>query len=510
MTVLRLSRLAGLTPMNLMQRVWRATACTALMLAGVAAAGEAPGPSWPEEKRWLDRVTWGATAADVDRYRALGREAFLAEQLQQESRPLPDPVQRQLEQAEFMRLSSDAQIALFVSMRDRLKNASGQRELQQALRQELYRKAGQNYNELLAELVLRAAYSPTPLQEKMTWFWLNHFSVFHGKSNVKWLLPSHVNDSIRPHALGNFRQLVLATVKSPAMLSYLDNNANAAGAINENYARELLELHTLGVGAGYTQEDVQQLARVLTGVGLRIGRPSPANLPGYVREGVFEFDPRRHAGGDKRLLGKTIPAGGFDEVERAIDIIVSHPACARFVARKLATYFVADEPPPALVTEMEKTFRATDGDIAAVVRTMLLSPQLTMSPKFKDPTHFVVSYLRLLGPAFIGKDPDRPVTWLRSLGQMPFGRLTPDGYPVESAAWNSAGQLLTRFEIAEQMAALPTALPGSAQKVGLLFDPGRSPPPVADRGMVVYRQQASLPLRERNRLFLSSPEFNYY
>ena len=227
--------------------------------------------------------------------------------------------------------------------------------------------------------LLRAIYSPAQLKEQMVWFWLNHFSVFEQKANVRWLLGDYSERAIRPHALGHFRDLVMATLEHPAMLQYLDNAQNAAGHINENYARELMELHTLGVDAGYSQHDVQELARVLTGVGIA-GREPPRLKPElrgyYLREGAFEFNPARHDFGPKKLLGKPLTKHGFAEVSEAVELLVHQKACARFISRKLAVYFVGDDPPAALVERMAQTFQDSDGDIAAVLRTLFTSPEL--------------------------------------------------------------------------------------------------------------------------------------
>jgi uncharacterized protein (DUF1800 family) len=299
----------------------------------------------------------------------------------------------------------------------------------------------------------------------MTWFWMNHFSVYAGKGAVRWMLPEYEERAVRPHALGRFCDLLLATVRAPAMLAYLDNARSAAGRLNENYARELMELHTMGVSGGpsgsrYGQGDVQELARVLTGVGINPTgeepRLAPALQPLYRRDGLFEFNPGRHDFGPKTLLDQRIGGAGFSEVEEAVGLLCRQPATARFIGGKLATYFVADDPPPALVEAMVEAFRRTDGDIAAVLRAMFLAPELAAAlagprggrGKFKDPMVFVVSSLRLMHEGRpIGNY--RPVTgWLAQLGQPLYGRVTPDGYPLGEAAWTSSGQMVKRFEIA--------------------------------------------------------------
>ncbi len=265
--------------------------------------------------------------------------------------------------------------------------------------------------ETMKRHLLRAVESPSQLREQMTWFWMNHFSVFQGKANVRWTLAEY-EETVRAHALGKFSDLVVATIMSPAMLEYLDNAQSAAGKINENYARELMELHTLGVSGGpsgshYTQTDVQELARVLTGVGVNFSDTEPKLAPArqrfYLHNGLFEFNPARHDFNNKTVLGVTINGGdGLDEVKHTVDLICRQPATAHFISAKLATYFVADEPPARLVDRMTDTFQKTDGSIAAVLREMFLdkafvaalNAQPAALEKFKDPMHFVVSSLR--------------------------------------------------------------------------------------------------------------------
>jgi len=297
------------------------------------------------------------------------------------------------------------------------------------------------------------------LQEQMTWFWMNHFNVYQYKRNLRVMIGDFEERAIRPHALGKFRDLLAASVHHPAMLRYLDNEQNAAGRINENYAREIMELHTLGVDAGYTQRDVQELARVLTGLGVNMTDRVPNVRRGmqeqYVRDGLFEFNPNRHDYGDKQFLGRTIRGRGLAEVDEVIDRLSRDPATARHVSRELATYFVADEPAPRLVDAMANTFQERDGDIAAVLHIMFDSPEFAASlgTKFKDPVHYVVSAIRLA----YGSG-DQPVInagpmifWLNRMGEPLYGRQTPDGYPLSTAAWASAGQLATRFDIARNI-----------------------------------------------------------
>ena len=379
--------------------------------------------------------------------------------------------------------------------------------------------------------LIRAITSPSQLREQLTWFWMNHFSIFSGKANVRWTMAEY-EDAIRARALGTFSELVMATLRSPAMLEYLDNAQSAGGHINENYARELMELHTLGVsggpsGSSYTQADVQELARVLTGVGLNVtGTPprlSPALQGQYVRDGLFEFNPARHDGGAKTVLGHAISDQGFDEVADAVRLLSRQPAAARFISTKLATYFISDAPPPALVDRMVRVFQETDGSIAAVVRTMFLDRAFIGAldshdehlQKLKDPMQFVVSSLRLAydGHTLVNYHP--VVNWLQQLGEPLYGRVTPDGYPLTASAWSSPGQMVRRFEIARAIGA------GSA---GLFNNDDNSPgtttgfprvasrlffelidPVLADRTRTALDAAASQ--QEWNMLLFASPDW---
>jgi uncharacterized protein (DUF1800 family) len=355
----------------------------------------------------------------------------------------------------------------------------------------------------------------------MTWFWFNHFNVNLYKSDIRLLVGDYEDTALRPHALGRFRDLLEATLRHPAMLRYLDNVDNAAGHVNENYAREIMELHTLGVDGGYTQADVQALARILTGVGID-ANPKPPNLPPalkdqLVREGLFEFNPARHDHGDKVLLGQAIPGGGFEEVERALDILARHPATATHISRELAVYFVADDPPESLVRKMSRTFRRTDGDIAQVLATMIRSPEFTASlgGKFKDPAHFVLSSVRLAYG-------DRPIvntgpilSWINRLSEGLYNRDTPDGFSMIAAAWNGPGQMETRFELSRQIGASGAGLfkpdtPGAVEPPGFPALQGQ----VEATGLAATLSpatraalaQAASP-KDWNTLFLASPDF---
>ena len=476
-----------------------------------------------DSARFAGRITWGADTATVRRVAQLGPQAYVEQQLRpQPAAPLPPEVQARIA-AMTITQTPVADLARQLEQRNKDANAITDDEQKKAAQQAYQQELNRLGREAATRHLLRALYSPAQLQEQMTWFWLNHFNVHLYKSNIRVLLGDY-EDTLRVHSLGHFRDLLRATVFHPAMLRYLDNEQNAAGHINENYARELMELHTLGVDGGYTQKDVQELARILTGVGVRID----TNMPGvkrelqsqYVRNGLFEFNPNRHDYGDKSFLGQTVKGRGLAEVDEAIDRLARHPATARFVSRKLAIYFVADEPPKALVDRMARSFSQSDGDIAVVLRTMFDSPEFAASlgRKFKDPMHYVVSSIRSAydGKVIVNATP--AINWLNRMGEPLYGRQTPDGYAMTEPAWASPGQMATRFEIAKSLGSgsaglfrpeasgpddKPADRPAFPQLANALYyeflQKGLSPP---------TRQaldQATSP-QEWNTFFLASPE----
>src|SRR5262249_49939634 len=247
---------------------------------------------------------------------------------------LPEAAQSQIDTLTLIHKSAfelatkfDAQARTANQITDPEQKASAQQAFQQAMT-DVARQAA-------TRTILRELYAPDKLRERMTWFWFNHFNVHQHKANLRVLVGDYEDKAIRSHALGRFRDLLEATLRHPAMLRYLDNTDNAVGHLNENYAREIMELHTMGVGSGYTQEDVEELARILTGVGVNLKlRPEPQGQ--LVRDGLFEFNPGRHDHGDKTFLEHTIKGRGFAEVKEALDILCRHPATARRVARQLA------------------------------------------------------------------------------------------------------------------------------------------------------------------------------
>lgn len=425
--------------------------CAPLPSGGVA---EGPAPTAQARYEWLNRITWGANTSTARVVEQQGSARWLQQQLQPQGASLPESAQATVS---AMTISQTGLTDLVHTMEKQRKDADALRDdvakkaAQQAYQQELNRLA----REAATRHVLRALYSPAQVQEQMTWFWLNHFNVHLSKHNLRAMLGDYEDSALRPHALGRFRDLLGAVSYHPAMLRYLDNDQNAAGRINENFARELMELHTLGVDGGYTQKDVQELARVLTGLGVNMNSGNP-NLRKelnrlYVRKGIFEFNPQRHDTGPKALLGQAITGEGLAEIEQALDLLARHPATARFVSRKLATFWLSDTPPQPLVDRMAATWRATDGQIARVLETLFTAPEFTNArpTKFKDPMRYVLSSVRLAydDKAVLNVGP--VLNWINRMGQPLYGRQTPDGYPLVASAWDSAGQLTTRFEIAK-------------------------------------------------------------
>src|SRR2546427_633627 len=311
-----------------------------LLVASCAGGPGSPPSSRADDLLLLNRVPWGATPSSARELARVGPASYLEAQLQPaQEAALPAEVQAQVDAMTIARCPVDELAKEMESRRkglDLLRSDDEKKAAQQAYQQELTRLG----REAAARMLLRALYSPWQLREQMTWFWMNHFNVFQYKANLRALVADYEERAIRPHALGRFRDLLGATARHPAMLIYLDNAQNAANRINENYARELMELHTLGVDGGYTQRDVQELARILTGFSVNFDREMPKFIPG------------RHDYGDKLLLGRTIRGRGAAEVDEALDLLARHPATARFICRKLALFFVSDDPSGALVEQL--------------------------------------------------------------------------------------------------------------------------------------------------------------
>ena len=301
--------------------------------------------------------------------------------------------------------------------------------------------------------LLRAIYSNRQLEEVLTDFWFNHFNVYLDKGADHFMVTEYERDVIRPHVLGKFRDLLEATAKSPAMLFYLDNwqsvapqaGARARRGLNENYGRELLELHTLGVDGGYTQQDVIEVARCFTG--WTINQPQ--------RGGGFSFNPRIHDQGEKTVLGVTISSGGgIGDGEKVLDILAHNPSTARFISRKLAMRFVADDPPASLVDRLSATFLKTDGDLRAVMKTLLESKEFwsagAYGSKMKSPLEMVAGAVRA-----VNGDVDYATSLVNQMAQMGeplYRKQEPTGYSNSSKEWVNSAGLIARMNFALNLA----------------------------------------------------------
>ncbi len=400
----------------------------------------------------VDRAGFGVNALALQQVGRLGWARWVDDQLHPAPWTPPGAVGDRLASMKIVRAPLVARLREDVALKksaDGVADDEKKKATQQAYQKDLNAQA----DEAAQRWLLLAANSPDQVQERMVWFWVNHFSIAQGKANLR-LFVGDYEATLRAHALGRFRDLLEASVMHPAMLRYLDNERNAAGQINENYARELMELHTLGVDAGYTQADVQELARVLTGLGVRIdagdAKVKPQLQAQYLHAGALEFNPNRHDQRDKLVLGQPVHPAGIAEVRQVLDRLARSPATARHVSTQIAQYFIGDAPPAALVDRMAQRWQATDGDIAQVLKVLLTAPEYdaTLGRHFKDPWEYVVSAARLAydGQVIVNATP--LLNALRALGEPPFGRETPDGFPTVEAAWASPGQLTARFDVA--------------------------------------------------------------
>jgi uncharacterized protein (DUF1800 family) len=453
----------------------------------------------------LNRAGFGPTAGAIEHVKRVGVERYLDAQLHPERLPDTAMTARLATFTTLSKSSRQLAEEYFVpAMMERrnAQRAAGQPAASDAPaaartpgQAETMRLQRTVLGELSQQRILRAIYSERQLEEVLVDFWMNHFNVFAGKGQVRNYLTEYERDVIRPRAFGKFRDLLGATAASPAMLFYLDNWQSAApeGAvttaqaarqnqmprrfppagppdrrrrvpeadafdrmmtagrptppqqrsrgINENYARELMELHTLGVDGGYTQKDVQEVARAFTG--WTIANPRLG--------GGFQFDPRRHDDGEKNVLGQRIkPGGGQRDGEAILDLLARHPSTARFIATKLTRRFIADDPPAAVVERAARTFKETGGDIRAVVRTIVTSAEFLgddyRRAKTKNPFEFVVSAVRATGLEVANALP--LVQSRRDLGMPFYGAQPPTGYADKADAWVNSGALLGRMNFA--------------------------------------------------------------
>jgi uncharacterized protein (DUF1800 family) len=513
----------------------------------------------------LNRLGFGARPGDVEKVKAIGIEKYIEQQLYPEKindsatetkvknlgalkmetaelfekYPNPGALLNMLQRRNQLPQSvSDANKARQDKSANKTEKESGEMKNQQPQNpgemtqdeQRIARETIQKYladnglknpREMVAELyasrVLRAVYSERQLNEVMVDFWTNHFNVFVGKNALPWYLISYDRDTIRPNALGKFKDLIVATAKSPAMLVYLDNfesvspNAQMPVArnnngnnrlrqilqnnqqnpqqqpqrmrrgINENYARELMELHTLGVDGGYTQKDVQEVAKCFTGWtvadarGYRkaaarelMGRDNnndrlarAMGIDGDYDSGTFVFASRLHDNGEKSVLGQKISSGGMDDGMKVIDILVKHPSTAKFIAKKLAIKFVNDNPSKELIERIASAFTKSDGDIRTTLKAIFTSPEFFAAEnyraKIKTPLELTISAIRALGGETNGGPGINGM--LAKMGEQLYGWQPPTGYPDQAEDWVNAGALLERLNFGLALAS--NRIPGT-------------------------------------------------
>ena len=411
----------------------------------------------------LNRTSFGPTRQEVQKVNRIGMRVYLDEQLHPEK--LSDSLlEEKLAGLKTMRLTSRELIELYPTPQQAKQQAAQNPEMMG--RQETMQGPRVVILELQQARLLRAVYSQRQLYEVMVDFWSNHFNIFAAKGADRWLSTSYDRDTIRPHALSRFKDLLRATAQSPAMLFYLDNwlsaSPDAAMArfapnnrrrgLNENYARELMELHTLGVDGGYTQKDVQEVARCFTGWTIRQPRG----------EGGFYFEPRIHDRGDKTVMGRRIPAGGgMDDGLAVLDLLAQHPSTAHFISLKLARRFVSDKPPSSVVNKAADAFRQSDGDIPTVLRALFDAPEFyapeTFQAKVKKPLEYVASALRATGAEV--QISHQLLRYLGRMGEPLFLAQPPTGYPDAGSSWTSPDMLLTRVNFAADLIA--NRIPGS-------------------------------------------------
>jgi uncharacterized protein (DUF1800 family) len=420
--------------------------------------------------RLVNRVSFGPTPGEIERVAKMGPESYVTEQLHFDDAIEPRIVALRISSLEALQINA-AEL--------------GDLPLTEVLRQ------------LEQASIIRAVYSPHQLRERMVEFWSNHFNIYARKGVGVWFKPTDEIQVIRKHALGTFPDLLKASAHSPAMLQYLDNQVNrrkdekGAGA-NENYARELMELHSLGVHGGYSQKDVQEVARCLTGWTVE-------DRNWFPHKGTFRFDADRHDSGTKTVLGIKIPAGrGIEDGDQVLDILSRHPSTAKFISHKLCRYFLGDDA-DKWTDKIADIYLKTDGDIKQMLRPLLLSEELKSGPPIlKRPFDFTVSALRALNADTDGGKPIQE--HLGRMGQPLYQWPMPDGYPDRTGAWT--GSLLARWNFATNL--LTGGVPGTTIDLpGLMKVSGATTPAQSTDAllqMLLARHPASegvAPLREK-------------
>ena len=491
-----------------MRQLLSLTLCAVLALP--ATGGDSPATEKERAAHVLNRLAFGARPGEVERVARTGVDRWITEQLQPE-KIVDTAVENRLRRYETLS-KSNAELMKEVYQPLVTARRNAQKEGQQgndpAMR-ELRRDAQRVIGELSAQRILRAAESERQLNEIMVDFWMNHFNVFAGKSIDRFLLTSYERDTIRPNIWGSFENLLLASAKSPAMLFYLDNARSVAapenrrgmaamakrGGLNENYAREIMELHTLGVDGGYSQKDVTELARVLTGWSIDRNR------------GTFVFRAGLHDRDPKTVLGIALPGGGgIEEGERLIRHLANHPSTARHIARKLAERLVTDDPPAAMIERVAARFTQTRGNLRETVRAVVTSPEFNdpryYRVKVKSPFEYTISAIRALGGKI--ENPMPLALELKKMGQPLYFAQPPTGYADDASAWVNSGALVERINFA-------IALAGNKVR-GIRVSPVADPLSLAGVSLSAHTRSVIAERKTDDRaviagLVIGSPEF---
>lgn len=511
---------------------------------GASVNSEAADSARDRARHLLNRIAYGPRPGEIDMVVRKGTARYIAEQLEPASIKQPAALEQLVAKSPALTQTPGQLFMNYgkkpVMLAAGIKNKADAGVSKEA-RENIQKQIRQNYMTMYQQItdarLMRAVYSPRQLEEVLTEFWFNHFNVSFDKGLDHIWVGSYEEQAIRPHVLGKFRDLLNSTSHHAAMLFYLDNWQNTTdkpqaqnvqkkrqgrfSGINENYARELMELHTLGVDGGYSQADVVALARILTGHGLvnRGGARMNMNMknksmnnsgPRSALTSVngYQFDRRRHDFSDKQFLGTVIKGEGQGELEKALDILARHPATARHISFKLAQYFVSDKPPQALVDRMAAKFRSTDGDIKEVLRVLLNSKEFwdssAVATKYKSPYRYVVSSLRATDSVV---KQSRPIIGFLQIQGMPLYKcLTPDGYKYTEEAWLNPGGLLQRIEFATALGSGRHQAARPRQTGTELLEDIAGIGAASKTGQVITNSHERL----KTALVLGSPEFMMY
>jgi uncharacterized protein (DUF1800 family) len=483
-----------------------------LSYTGVAQAA----PVNPKIVHLLNRLTLGIRPGEIDRVQQLGVDRYIQQQLNPDSIAESPIVTEKLAQLDAVNLSP---VELFQRYNPN-RQVNGQKPANEVKKLQ-QQQARQVTNRAIEARLWRSIYSDRQLQEVMVDFWYNHFNVYADKGLDRLWVGAYEQQAIRPYTLGKFRDLLGATARHPAMLFYLDNwqnsapNQNKQGKVrglNENYARELMELHTLGVDGGYKQDDAIALAKIFTGWGFK--QPGQKVPDGY----SFQFNADRHDFSNKQFLNQNILGSGIAEGDRALDLLARHPSTARQISFKLAQYFVTDRPPQTLVDKLSQRFTATDGNIKLVLATLFHSPefwnQKYYSAKFKTPYQYAISSIRSTGLEINNVKPLNSL--LSQLGMPIYGCLSPNGYKNTQEAWLNPDSMTRKLNFATNLAngklpisAATTTAANSVPTASMVpIDPVKLAATLGNNFSVQTQQAIAASKPEiRAALILGSPEF---